>query len=168
MIRDTSATVAFTGHRTYRSEADAALRRKIGELHAAGCRTFLSGMAAGFDLAAAEAVIACRSRLPGLRLVAAVPFEGHINRFSCEDQERFRRIMAAADETVVLSECYHRGVYMVRNDYLVSRAARVVAWFDGSPGGTRYTVQQALRSGRQVDNLCPTGPLFPPPAPTLF
>lgn len=168
MIHATSATVAFTGHRSYRSEADAALCRKIEELHALGCRTFLSGMAAGFDLAAAEAVIACRSRLSGLRLVAAVPFEGHINRFSTEDRERFRRIAAAADETAVLSERYHRGVYMVRNDYLIDRAARVVAWFDGSPGGTCYTVQRALKSGRQVDNLCPAGPHFPPPAPTLF
>lgn len=168
MICDATTTAAFTGHRTYREEARAALHRKIEELHAQGYRTFLSGMAAGFDLAAAEAVLACRTRLPGLRLVAVVPFEGHINRFSTEDRRRFDRITDAADETIVLSERYHRGVYRVRNDFLVAHATRVVAWFDGSPGGTHYTVHRALQTGRRTDNLHPAGPLLPPPAPALF
>ncbi len=160
--------VAFTGHRTYCGEAAAALQRAVETLYAEGCRTFLSGMAAGFDMAAAETVLACRDRLSGLRLVAVVPFEGHINRFSNSDSERFGRIVAAADETTVLSTRYHRGVYMQRNDYLVSHAARLVAWFDGSPGGTFYTLRRALQAGRRIDNLCPAGPGFPPPMPTLF
>ncbi|WP_302604242.1 SLOG family protein [uncultured Alistipes sp.] len=163
-----ATAVAFTGHRTYCGEAAAALQRAVETLYAEGCRTFLSGMAAGFDMAAAETVLACRDRLPGLRLVAVVPFEGHINRFSNSDRERFGRIVAAADETTVLSARYHRGVYMQRNDYLVSHAARLVAWFDGSPGGTFYTLCRALQAGRRIDNLCPAGPGFPPPMPTLF
>lgn len=163
-----ATAVAFTGHRTYCGEAPDALRQTVEALYAEGCRTFLSGMAAGFDLAAAETVLACRASLPGLRLIAVVPFEGHINRFSTEDRERFGQITTAADETVVLSAQYHRGVYMQRNDYLVAHAARVVAWFDGSPGGTFYTLRRALKAGRRVDNLCPAGPAFPPPAPTLF
>ncbi len=163
-----ATAVAFTGHRTYCGEAAAALQRAVETLYTEGCRTFLSGMAAGFDMAAAETVLACRDRLPGLRLVAVVPFEGHINRFSNSDRERFGRIVAAADETTVLSTRYHRGVYMQRNDYLVSHAARLVAWFDGSPGGTFYTLRRALQAGRRIDNLCPAGPGFPPPMPTLF
>ena len=168
MIRNPAASVAFTGHRTYCGQADDALRRTVGELYACGCRTFLSGMAVGFDLAAAEVVLACRRTLPDLRLVAVVPFEGQATRFSAEDRARFDRVMAAADETLVLSAAYHRGVYTVRNDYLVDHAARLVAWFDGSSGGTLYTVRRALRFGRRVDNLCPSGPLFPPPTPELF
>ena len=163
-----ATAVAFTGHRTYCGEAAAALQRAVETLYAEGCRTFLRGMAAGFDMAAAETVLACRDRLSGLRLVAVVPFEGHINRFSNSDSERFGRIVAAADETTVLSTRYHRGVYMQRNDYLVSHAARLVAWFDGSPGGTFYTLRRALQAGRRIDNLCPAGPGFPPPMPTLF
>lgn len=89
-----ATAVAFTGHRTYCGEAAAALQRAVETLYAEGCRTFLSGMAAGFDMAAAETVLACRDRLSGLRLVAVVPFEGHINRFSNSDSERFGRIVA--------------------------------------------------------------------------
>lgn len=168
MDSNPAATAAFTGHRTYCGEASAALRRTIETLCGEGFRTFLSGMAAGFDLAAAEAVLACREERPELRLIAVVPFEGQQNRFSTEDRARFARITDAANETIVLSDRYHRGVYMQRNDYLVSHAARIVAWFDGSPGGTLYTVRRALQAGRRIDNLCPAGPLFPPPAPTLF
>lgn len=168
MICDPSASVAFTGHRTYAGRADGALRRFVGELYACGFRAFLSGMAVGFDLAAAEAVLDCRTTAPGLRLIAVVPFEGQAARFSAEDRARFERVAAAADETIVLSHVYHRGVYTVRNDFLVDHAARLVAWFDGSPGGTLYTLRRALRLGKRIDNLCPSGPAFPPPDPALF
>ena len=56
MIADSRTSVAFTGHRTYRGAAADALRRTVGELYARGFRNFLSGMAVGFDLAAAEAI----------------------------------------------------------------------------------------------------------------
>ncbi|MDE6070127.1 MAG: DUF1273 domain-containing protein [Alistipes sp.] len=168
MIDDLSAAVAFTGHRTYDGRADEALRQTVVACHARGVRTFLSGMAVGFDLAAAEAVLACRDELPGLRLVAVVPFEGQQARFSALDRARFDRVLAAADETIVLSPVYHRGVYTVRNDFLVAHAAHLIAWFDGSPGGTHYTVRRAARFGRRIDNLCPAGPAFPGPQPTLF
>lgn len=168
MLCDPLSTVAFTGHRTCLHEADGALWRAIEALHDRGLRTFLSGMAVGFDLAAAEAVLACRERLTGLRLVAVVPFEGQDARFSAQDRLRFRHVLAAADERVVLAPAYFRGCYAVRNDYLVEHAAHFVAWYDGSPGGTHYTVLRALRRGRRVDNLCPAGPPLPAPAPTLF
>ena len=60
MTEDRLTTVAFTGHRTYGGQAATALRATVGELYARGFRTFLCGMAMGFDLAAAEAVLACR------------------------------------------------------------------------------------------------------------
>lgn len=168
MLYSPSASVAFSGHRTYRGGADESLRRIICEACDRGSRTFLCGMAVGFDLSAAEAVLACRERLPGLQLVAVIPFPGQAELFSLEDRVRFGRILTFADRTVVLSDRYHRGVYRVRNNFLIDHAAHLVAWFDGSPGGTEYTVRRALQLGRQVSNLCPAGPSFPPPAPVLF
>lgn len=161
VIDDLYSVAAFSGHRTYDGRADEALRRRVGELYAGGVRTFLSGMAVGFDLAAAEAVLELRSSCPGLRLVAVVPFEGQQSRFSQTDRARFGRVLAAADEVVVLATHYYRGVYAVRNDFLVAHACVLIAWYDGSSGGTHYTVRRALRSGRRVDNLCPAGPLLP-------
>ena len=65
MIPDPCTTVAFTGHRTYCGEASAALAAAIRGLHAHGFRTFLCGMAVGFDLAAAEVYSNCAIPSPG-------------------------------------------------------------------------------------------------------
>lgn len=165
MNHDPQTTAAFTGHRTYDGSAGDFLRRTVGDLYARGVRTFMSGMAMGFDLAAAEAVLDCRASMSGLRLIAVVPFEGQEMRFPSADRERYRRILAAADEIVVLSPVFHRGCYTVRNDYLVEKSLVVVAWYDGSAGGTHYTVRRAGRRGKELVNLHPDAPK---PAPTLF
>lgn len=207
MIEDRLTTVAFTGHRTYDDEAAAALRAAVGELYARGFRTFFCGMAVGFDLAAAEAVLACRdcgigtappesyasrpfsvpgfspasvncpdspdshsprNPMPGLRLVAVIPFRGQESRFSAADRERFRRVLDAADRSVTLSPSYHAGCYAVRNNYLVDHAALLVAWYDGSPGGTHYTVRRALARGLEFVNLHSHPAAFRQAEPTLF
>lgn len=167
MTHELQSTVAFTGHRTYAGEASEALRDAIEGLYARGYRTFLDGMAAGFDLAAAEAVLACRPAMPGLRLVAVSPFAGQEMRFSAADRARFRSVSEAADAVLLLSPVYHAGCYAVRNNYLVDHASLVVAWYDGSPGGTHYTVRRALRRGLEVLNLHTAGSVDRPDA-TLF
>ena len=168
MIPDPCTTVAFTGHRTYCGEASAARAAAIRGLHAHGFRTFLCGMAVGFDLAAAEAVLELRDSLPGLRLVAVVPFGGQEARFSHADRARYRAAMASADDAVVLSPVYRAGCYAVRNNYLVDHASLLVAWYDGSPGGTRHTVSRALRRGLEFVNLLPLRAGVALTEPTLF
>ena len=64
MDRSREHTAAFTGHRRYDGECDDALRAVVRELYGRGFRVFWSGMALGFDLAAAEAVLALRGELP--------------------------------------------------------------------------------------------------------
>ena len=157
MIADSGRSVAFTGHRTYDGTAAESLSAAVERLYGRGFRTFLSGMAVGFDLAAAEVVLTLRAAHPDVR-------------FSPADRVRFRRAVAAADEVEVLAGGYRRGCYAVRNDFLVDRAALVVAWYDGSPGGTRYTLRRALARGREVWNLHPSGGglAIRPVQPALF
>lgn len=169
---ETNLHAAFTGHRTYDGRGDAALRALLDAMYARGFRTFLSGMAVGFDLAAAEAVLALRSRCSDVRLVAVIPFAGQERRYAPSDRARYAEVVARAYERVVLRPAYGPGCYRVRNDFLVEHADEVVAWYDGSTGGTRYTVGRALRLGLRVRNLCPEGPVLsapaPAPVPTLF
>lgn len=200
MCIDRASTVAFSGHRTYCGDVvlrqfvgtdGAAFRQAVGasdsitaaealhlvveELYRRGFRTFLCGMAVGFDLAAAEAVLALRERVAGTsrsigphpprnaetwcahapQLIAVVPFSGQERRFSSADRARFDRVSALADHRVVLSPGYHAGCYAVRNNYLVDNASLLVAWYNGSKGGTHYTVRRALRKGLKIRNLCP-------------
>ncbi len=156
MKLDYDTTVAFTGHRTYRDEAAEDLALAIRTLYGRGFRTFLSGMALGFDMAAAEAVVALRGELCDIRLVAVIPFEGHDRSFSESRRERYNAILAAADGSIVISPKAHRGCYLRRDDFLVAHAAVLVGWYSGSgSGGTCYTMRRALDRGREVWNLHP-------------
>ncbi len=160
MIFDPQTTVAFTGHRTYRGECDMQLAAAVERLYNAGKRVFLSGMAVGFDLAAAEKVLEFKAAHPDVRLVAVVPFEGQELRFPVAERRRFEAIVAAADEAVLLSGAFHRGCYAVRNNYLVDNSSVVVAWYDClTDGGTRYTFRRALKSEREVWNLHALAPV---------
>lgn len=158
MIPEPRICVSFTGHRTYRDEARRQLASTLEVLYREGFRTFLSGMALGFDLAAAEAVVALRHAHSDVRLVAVVPFRGQAARFPAVQRRRYEAALARADEVVVLAEEYHRGCYARRNDFLVDHAAVLVAWYDGSPGGTRYTVERARARGREIVYLSPELP----------
>ena len=137
MDRSREHTAAFTGHRRYDGECDDALRAVVGELYGWGFRVFWSGMALGFDLAAAEAVLALRGELPGLRLCCAVPFPGQADRFPEADRLRYMRILDRADEVATLAPRYEPRCYLRRDEFMVERSAAVVAWFDGGKGGTR-------------------------------
>lgn len=155
--------VAFTGHRTYTGEADERLRERVERLAAEGFRHFLTGMAEGFDLAAAEAVLAVRPAWP-VHLICVVPFPGQAKRFSPQNRERYRVILEEADEVITTAPAYHRGCFLRRNDFLVEHAAHVVAYYNGEPkGGTHYTVKRAQKLGLRVENLHhEANELFPP------
>ena len=167
-MNDLNLTVSFTGHRNFRLSEASCLERTLELLYRQGKRRFMSGMAVGFDLAAAEAVLALRQKYEDVKLVAVVPFEGHDARFSTQDQARFARICRVADRVEVLSKGYAPEVYALRNDFLVDHAQTLVAWYDGSAGGTAYTVRRALRLNRRLIHLHPRTPLDAYPEPSLF
>ena len=147
-------TVAFTGHRTYCGEANSDLRQTILKLCEESFTRFLCGMAWGFDLAAGEAVAEAKKHCSEIELVAVVPYDGFGELFRGDDAEQYGRVMAAADEVVVVSEQGGDAAFRRRNDYLVDNASIVVAWFDGAPrGGTAYTVRRARHSRLPVVNL---------------
>lgn len=150
-----SIAVAFTGHRTYLSEADEELRQLLEELYAEGARRYLCGMAWGFDLSAGEAVVQHKLLHEDVELVAVEPFAEFRSLFRGEDAERYDALIAAADCRVVVGE-NNVGAYMRRNDYLVDHSSLVVAWWDGRrDGGTAYTALRARCKGREVVNLYP-------------
>lgn len=144
---------AFTGHRTYDHSADQALRRVIERLYGEGVRCFRSGMAEGFDLSAAEAVIALKERFEDIRLEAIVPFRAFKERMGLCDQSRYERIVSLADSVRYAAEEYFEGVYRLRNDLLVESADVVVAWWNGRRSGTQYTVQRARRGAAHIVNI---------------
>lgn len=154
MNRDKTITVAFTGHRNYDGSADAELQDLLETLYQRGYRRFLSGMAWGFDLAAAEAVIALRQRYSDVELVAVEPYAWFGRLFKGDDLVLYERVKAAADEVVVVGCSGEPTDYIARNDYLVDNASVVVAWWNGAlRGGTAYTMRRAKKARLECHNL---------------
>ena len=151
-------TCAFTGHRALGSaEAESALRaeirRAVCELIGRGYTRFLCGMAMGFDVLAGEVVLELRRDLPELHLVAVVPFEGQERRFPLPWRLRYRALLGAADEAVVLSEGYSRGVYLLRNRYLARHASAMIAYCRHSRSGTAQAVRLAREVGLDITEI---------------
>lgn len=102
-------------------------------------RRVISGMAQGWDMALAHA--AANLRIPW---TAAVPFEGQERRWPKDTQAHYRALLARADRVVVVSPGGYSPYKMqVRNEYMVRHAWKVLALWDGSPGGTANCVEFA-------------------------
>ena len=133
---------AFTGHRHLPPEITKPLIKKvILPLIQNGVTDFYNGMAIGFDLLAAEAVLSLKKKFPYLRLIACIPCYGQEKSFSAEDKKRYVRILKQADEQVLLSEFYYRGCMQVRDQYMVNAADVLVAYCEKTTGGAAFTVK---------------------------
>lgn len=170
MAYEESRTCCFTGHRPDKlpwglNESDPrcgalkrSLSREIEALYRRGFRHFISGMAMGCDLYFAEAALALRESCPGLSVEGAVPFPGQTERWSQPLRRRWRAALDACDLETVVQQHYDRWCMLRRDRYMVDRSALVLAVFDGTPGGTAYTLNYAMDHKREIVLLDPSRP----------
>lgn len=147
---------SFTGHRgvTDIHKTAERLRTAIMECYNSGVRFFYVGGAVGFDTIAAEAVLHFREQFPDTVLIVVVPFPEQDKFFNAESRKRYREILDKAEKVVTISNEFSKVAYLMRNDYMVSHSCRVIAYWDGVSGsGTSYTVREAKKRKRSVQNL---------------
>lgn len=145
----------FTGHRPERlgmpeSDVIFGLKEEIRTAIADGFQTFISGMARGVDLWAAEVVLALRDEGAAVRLICASAYRGFESHWSREWQERYRRVMKQADLVRFICPGYSEDCFQRRNQWMVDHSARVIAVYNGQPSGTRNTIEYARRCGVPV------------------
>ena len=148
----------FTGHRPEKLERPEtvvveALKKEIYTAIADGFQTFISGMARGVDLWAAEEVLTFRDEGAAVRLICASPYRGFGNRWSSEWQERYRQVLERADLVRFICPVYSPDCFQRRNEWMVDHSARVIAIYNGEGGGTRNTVAYAKQNGVPVVNV---------------
>lgn len=164
MTANTIHSAAFTGHRKERilqnsepcllGQIQLAIIEQVEQLYKQGCRTFYCGMAEGFDMLAASAVVACKWQFQDIRLVAVIPFRNQSARYEPLDKMHYQVLLHEADEVIMLSEYYYRGCFHRRNDYLVEQADVMIAYWDNIfKGGTFYTIKKAQQAGKTIINL---------------
>lgn len=145
----------FTGHRPEKlhlpdKQIVSALRKEILCAIHDGYVTFLSGMARGVDIWAAETVLELKQCGYPIHLVCASPYMGVEAGWTYEWRRRYENTIAAADIVKYISPCYSQSCFHIRNKWLVDHANRVIAVYNGESGGTKNTVQYAARQGIQT------------------
>ena len=164
-MRTRETSCCFTGHRPGKlpwgyCEEDPrclALKRRIADAAEAACaegfRHFLCGMALGCDLYFCEIVRALRERYPDITVEAAIPCPTQADAWSPAQRARYRRLVDACDFETVVSAGYTPYCMQRRDRYMVDHAALLIAAFDGTPGGTQYTMQYAMSRGVSIVDL---------------
>ena len=154
-------TLCFTGHRPERLPQGDGLARRVAEaIEAAtgrGIVNYVSGAMSGFDTLAAEQVIRLKEQYPQIQCILVAPFSvGFFNRknWTPEWEARLRAVIKKSDYNISLSENAYKGVYYYRDRVMVDMSCEVIAYYDGGPGGTAYTVNRAKEKGLVVYNLC--------------
>lgn len=118
-----------------------------------GCTVFYCGMAAGFDIIAAECVLAFKKINKNIRLVCAIPYLGHDKSLNEEWHKRYNKVILHSDEIVYTSDCYHPACFSYRNRYMVDVSDCVICWYDGKTGGTLNTIKYANKSHKYIINI---------------
>ena len=114
---------------------------------------FISGMARGVDIWAAEIVLRLRNEGQNVKLICASPYDGFERGWSAEWQRRYNVVLAAADLVRFICPGYSRACFQIRNEWMVDHSSLVIAVFNGQPGGTKNTIDYANRKSVPCRNI---------------
>lgn len=164
---NSSLTCTFTGHRPEKlpwgdNEQDIRcieLKKKIYDtveaVYRSGIRHYICGMAMGCDIFFAEAVITLRDEHPDITLEAAIPCETQAQNWPEKDRNRYYYIASQCDYETLLQHKYTADCMLKRNRYMVDNSSILIAVYDGSFGGTMYTVNYAQKQGLEIIRITP-------------
>lgn len=149
-------TCCFTGHRPEKlpwgDQEDhphcvalkESMAAQLEEMYQKGYRHFLCGMARGADFYFAEAVLALRQAHPDVTLEAALPCAGQAKKWNPADRSRWTQLVRQCDTHTLLQEHYDRHCMLRRDRYMVDQSSAILAVFNGTRGGTQYTLNYAM------------------------
>ena len=127
------------------------IKKELVRLIESGIDSFITGMALGVDIWAAEIIIELKDIYPELKLYAAVPCPDQDKFWSSAQQKRYYSILQKCDRRFMLSSSYYKCCMLDRDRFMVKHSDIVLAvWNRKRTGGTAYTVDQARKLGKQV------------------
>lgn len=147
---DLRTTVSFTGHRVLRNDFNVDnLNKVINSLLIKGFKTFLVGMAMGFDLKCAEILIEKKKEY-NIDIIACVPCKNQDKFFKKEEKEKYQEYLKKVDKIVYFSDEYTNGCMQIRNRYMVDNSSVLVAYLKYFKGGALYTVNYAKKQNKEI------------------
>ena len=147
-------SVAISGHQPFvlgghSPELESALRALAGKwLTRNRPDEVVSGLAAGWDMACAHAALEL-----GVPLVAALAYPGQGENWPVDARVALEQVISASAEVVTLSPEKMDGIWTRRDQWVMGRATRVLALWNGGASGTGRAIAYAESIGLQVENL---------------
>lgn len=120
-----------------------------------GLTTFLTGMAEGFDMIAAETIIELQNDFPNIKLIAVIPCKGQEKNWKPKQQERYWKILGHCDDKIILSDHPTQECFNERNLWMVQHSSVCIACWSGKRSGTGNTVRFAQENGCKVRIINP-------------
>ncbi len=163
MNRET--TCCFTGPRRPRLPSEGneispeiaslkvSIRSAILDAYDEGFRFFMNGMADGFDLFAAEAVLELKNSCEGISLVAVLPYADAPKNHSKTVAKRMEHILKNACSVISLYDKHVPGCEHSRNKYMVDNSTRIIGYYNGLSGGTSHCWNYATENNLEMVNL---------------
>jgi uncharacterized phage-like protein YoqJ len=137
-VSDPISTIAFTGHRYVRENEMQTVLDEVMRMYPGV--TWICGGAIGVDSFAAKYAMT-----HGIKYILILPFPPKVMSKYWNDVQRntLKETMAKAISVTVLSQVYDVAYYQKRNISMVDAAQVLIAFFDGSSGGTANCVKYA-------------------------
>ena len=148
----------FTGHRPEKlkrseNEIKKDLEEAILKAIHDGYTTFITGMARGVDIRAGQIVLGQRQNNPELKLIAALPYPGCDSRWSASWRKQYAEVLEGADLIKAISPAYSMASFQKRDEWMVDQSSRVIAVYDGVPGGTKNTIEYAKKCSVEIKHV---------------
>lgn len=148
----------FTGHRPEKlkrseEEIKKGLEEAILKAINDGYTTFITGMARGVDIWAGQIVLMLRQSNPDLHLIAALPYPGCDSRWSANWKSQYAEVLSTANLVEYISPGYSMASFQKRDEWMVDHSAKVIAVYDGMPGGTKNTIDYAMKRGIDISYI---------------
>lgn len=150
IVIDKRYTMAVTGHRVIKENiSEKTLTSILEGAISLGYDTFLVGMAVGFDMLCFKVLEKIRKE-KNIRIIACIPCENQEKKYSISQKIEYEKMIASADERIVLSKEYTPYCMLKRNRFMVDNCSYLLAYLREEKGGTKYTVDYADKNGVRV------------------
>jgi len=127
------------------------LRGVLEVLISYGFNYFISGMAMGVDIIAAEIVLELKKNYQNVKLECALPCLTQTKGWGLDYIKRYENVLKNSDKIEYVSNVdYFAGCYNKRNQYMVDKSSVVVAGLFTIGKGTKSTIEYAKKQGKRI------------------
>ena len=144
--------IAVTGHRPNKlggfdaQEAHRAIRRHMRDLlQKHDNPELISGGALGIDQMWIQVGLYL-----DLKITAVLPFKGYNEKWPLRSQIEYQELLDQCKEVRYIADEFSMAAYQKRNEWMVDNSDLLVAYWNGSNGGTANCVQYARNTNRNI------------------